>query len=167
MNKIRLALQSLERRTYIHTYIHTFIHTLHTYIHTQKDRQMIFHKRRFRIQDSSKRVNPPKSRNRLLASIMYIQGVFNKLDAFTALRFMGTGAPLAAERMRILPMTHHFDNISNEGKFLPLFTDCRSCWKRRPSTRKYLSQLIVSLKHRYNNPFCTYSTPDTNFHSMA
>jgi hypothetical protein len=44
-------------------------------------------------------------------------------------------------------MTKHVDNIWNEGKFLPLFTDHRRCWKRYPSTRKYLSQLIVSLKN--------------------
>lgn len=31
----------------------------------------------------------------------------------------------------------------------------------------YFSQLIVSLNHRYNNPSCTYSTPDTNFHWVA
>jgi hypothetical protein len=43
--------------------------------------------------------------------------VFSQLDAFTALRFTGTGALLAAERMRILPMTQHADKIWNEGKF--------------------------------------------------
>jgi hypothetical protein len=48
--------------------------------------------------------------------------------------------------MRILPMTQHADNIWNKGKFLPLFTDHRRCWKRCPSTHKYLSQLIVLLK---------------------
>jgi hypothetical protein len=71
---------------------------------------------------------------------------------------------------RILPMTQHSDNIWNERKFLPLFTDRRRYWKRWPSTRKYLSQsqLIVSLKiHTYNNPSCTYSTPDTNLHWLA
>jgi hypothetical protein len=52
-----------------------------------------------------------------------LQSAVNKLDAFTALRFRGTGVPLAAERMRILPMTQHADNIWNEGKFLALFTD--------------------------------------------
>jgi hypothetical protein len=44
--------------------------------------------------------------------------VFNQLDAFTALRFTGTGALPAAERMRILPITLHADNI---------FTDHRRC----------------------------------------
>jgi hypothetical protein len=53
--------------------------------------------------------------------------VFNQLDVFTALRFKGTGALLAVERMGILPMTQHADNIWNEGKFLPLFTDHRRC----------------------------------------
>jgi hypothetical protein len=51
----------------------------------------------------------------------------NQLYAFTALRFTDTGALLAADRMRILPMTQHADNIWNEGKFLPLFTDHRRC----------------------------------------
>jgi hypothetical protein len=45
-----------------------------------------------------------------------------------------------------LPMTQHADNIWNEGKLLPLFTDHRRCWKRWPSARKYLSQLIILLK---------------------
>jgi hypothetical protein len=53
--------------------------------------------------------------------------VFNQLDVFTALHFMGTRALLAAERMPILPMAQHADNIWNEGKFLPLFTDHRRC----------------------------------------
>jgi hypothetical protein len=42
--------------------------------------------------------------------------VFNKLHAFTALRFTATGAPPAAKRTRILPLTPHADNIWNEGK---------------------------------------------------
>jgi hypothetical protein len=50
---------------------------------------------------------------------------FNKIDAFTALRFTTTGAPPAAKRTRILPMIQHADNIWNEGKFVPLFTDHR------------------------------------------
>jgi hypothetical protein len=50
---------------------------------------------------------------------------YSKFDAFTALRFTRTGAPLAAERMRILLMTQHADNIWNGKKFLPLFTDHR------------------------------------------
>jgi hypothetical protein len=54
-------------------------------------------------------------------------GCFNKINAFTALRLTGPGAPLAEERMRILPMTQHADNIWNDGKFLPLFTDNRRC----------------------------------------
>jgi hypothetical protein len=58
---------------------------------------------------------------------IYTECFFNKLDAFTALRFTGTGSPLAAGRMRILPMTQHADNIWNEGKFLPSFTDHRRC----------------------------------------
>jgi hypothetical protein len=58
---------------------------------------------------------------------MKYREVFNQLDAFMALRFTGTAALLAAERMRILPMTQHADNIWNEGKFLPLFTDYRRC----------------------------------------
>jgi hypothetical protein len=90
---------------------------------------------------------------------------FNKLDAFTALRFTVTGAPPAGKFTRNLLTTQHAGNIWT---FLPLFTDHRWCWKRCPSTRKYLSQLIVSLKkHMYNNPSCTYSIPDTNFHWMA
>jgi hypothetical protein len=36
---------------------------------------------------------------------------FNKLDALTALRFLATGAPPAAKRTRILPVTLHADNI--------------------------------------------------------
>jgi hypothetical protein len=53
-----------------------------------------------------------------------IQDVFfNKFDAFTALRLNATGAQPAAKLTRILPMTQHADNILNEGKFLPLFTD--------------------------------------------
>jgi hypothetical protein len=48
-----------------------------------------------------------------MAHFLYRE-VFNQLDAFTALRFTGTGALLAAERMRILPMTQHADNIWNE-----------------------------------------------------
>jgi hypothetical protein len=43
--------------------------------------------------------------------------VFNELDSFTAPRFTATGAPPAAERTQILPMTQHADNIWNEGKF--------------------------------------------------
>jgi hypothetical protein len=46
------------------------------------------------------------------------------------------------------------------------FTQRKRCWKRCPSTRRYLSQLIVSLKNRHNNSSCTYSSPDTNFHGM-
>jgi hypothetical protein len=39
-------------------------------------------------------------------SFAYIyREVFNQLDAFTALRFTGTAALFAAERMRILPIT--------------------------------------------------------------
>jgi hypothetical protein len=53
--------------------------------------------------------------------------VFNDLDAFTAPRFTVTGPPPAAEHTRNLPMTQHADNIWNEGKFLPLFTDHRIC----------------------------------------
>jgi hypothetical protein len=73
----------------------------------------------------------------------HIQGVFNKLDTFKALRFTATGAPHAMKRTRILPMTH-------KGKFLPLFTDHRKCWKRCPSTCKYLLQWIVSLKNMWD-----------------
>jgi hypothetical protein len=50
---------------------------------------------------------------------------FNKLDTFTALRFTATDALPVAKRLRILPMKQHADNIWNEGKFLPLFTDNR------------------------------------------
>jgi hypothetical protein len=49
--------------------------------------------------------------------------VFNELDAFTALCFTATDAPLAAEYTRILPITQHAGNIWNEGKFSPLFTN--------------------------------------------
>jgi hypothetical protein len=52
---------------------------------------------------------------------------FKKFEAFTALRFTGTGAPLAVGLMRILPLTQHADNIGNEGKFALLFTDHRRC----------------------------------------
>jgi hypothetical protein len=38
--------------------------------------------------------------------------VFNQLDAFTALRFTGTGPLLAAERMRILPITFEMKESS-------------------------------------------------------
>jgi hypothetical protein len=63
----------------------------------------------------------------IMTVAIWIYHVFNKIDAFIALRFMSTGLPLAGERMRILPMTQHADNIRNEGKFLPLFTDHRRC----------------------------------------
>jgi hypothetical protein len=72
---------------------------------------------------------------------------FNELDAFKALHFTATGALPAAKCTRILPMNQHADNIWNEGKFWPLFTDHRRCWKRYPFTRKCLSQLIVSLRN--------------------
>jgi hypothetical protein len=36
---------------------------------------------------------------------------FKEINAFTALCFTATGAPLAAKRTRILPMTQHADNI--------------------------------------------------------
>jgi hypothetical protein len=42
--------------------------------------------------------------------------VFNKIDAFMALCITAAGAPPAAERTQILPMTQHADNIWNEGK---------------------------------------------------
>jgi hypothetical protein len=51
--------------------------------------------------------------------------LFNKLEAFTALRFTATGALPAAKRMRLLPTTQHADDIWNEGKSLPLSTDHR------------------------------------------
>jgi hypothetical protein len=54
---------------------------------------------------------------------------------------------------KILPMTQHAENIWNEGKILPLFTDHRRCWKRCPSTRKYLSELIVLLKIHVQQSF--------------
>jgi hypothetical protein len=50
---------------------------------------------------------------------------FIELDAFTAVRFTAIGAPPAAKRTRILPMIQHADNIWNEEKFLPLFTNHR------------------------------------------
>jgi hypothetical protein len=59
--------------------------------------------------------------------MLFYKVLFNKLGAFTALRFTVTGAPPAAKRTRILPMTQHTNNIWNEGKFLPLFTDHRRC----------------------------------------
>jgi hypothetical protein len=46
-------------------------------------------------------------------------------------------------------MSQHADNIWNEGKFLPLFTDHRRCWKCCPSTRKYLLRLIALLKNTH------------------
>jgi hypothetical protein len=49
-------------------------------------------------------------------TILFIQGVFNKTDAFTALRFTTTGAPPPAKSTQILPMAKHADNIWNEGK---------------------------------------------------
>jgi hypothetical protein len=67
---------------------------------------------------------------------MSVQGLLIELDVFTALRFKGTGAPLAEEHMLIFPMTQHADNIWNEGKFLLLFTDHRRCCKRSPSSHK-------------------------------
>jgi hypothetical protein len=45
-----------------------------------------------------------------------------------------------------LQMTQHADNIWNEGKFLLLSTGHKRCWTRYPSTRKYLSQLIILKK---------------------
>jgi hypothetical protein len=50
-------------------------------------------------------------------------------------------------------MTQHAFNIWNEGNLLTLFTDDRRCWKRYPTTRKYVSQLIVSLKTRIQKSF--------------
>jgi hypothetical protein len=38
-------------------------------------------------------------------------------------------------------------------KSLPLFPDHRRCWKRCPFTRKYLSQLIISLKTHVQQSF--------------
>jgi hypothetical protein len=71
---------------------------------------------------------PDKNTNLFLSLGTYWNRVFlSKLDVFTALCFTGTVEPLAAERMRILPMTQHADNIWNKGKFLPLFTDHRRC----------------------------------------
>jgi hypothetical protein len=58
---------------------------------------------------------------------MLYRVLFNTLAMFTALRFIATGAPLATKRTRILPITQHADNIWNEGKFLPLFTNHRRC----------------------------------------
>jgi hypothetical protein len=52
--------------------------------------------------------------------------VFNQLDAFTALRFTGTRALLAAESMRILPMTQHAANIWNE-ESSSLFSQITGC----------------------------------------
>jgi hypothetical protein len=74
---------------------------------------------------------------------------FNELDVFTSLHFTATRALPAAKQMQIFPTTQHADNIWNEGKFLRLFTDHRRCWKHYPSTCKYLSQLIVSLKNTH------------------
>jgi hypothetical protein len=61
------------------------------------------------------------------------------LMKFTALRFTATAASPAAKRTRILSVTQHADNIWNEGKCLPLFTDHRRCWKWCPSTRRHSS----------------------------
>jgi hypothetical protein len=84
-----------------------------------------------------------------------VQGVFNKLDAFMALRFTVTGAPPSTKHVQILPMAQHADYIWNEGKFylcsqitgdvenaVPLHIDIPRTGKRVI----YLSQLIVSLK---------------------
>jgi hypothetical protein len=49
-----------------------------------------------------------------ISDIMLYRMFFNKIDAFTALLFTGIGAPLAAERMRILLMTQHASNIHLE-----------------------------------------------------
>jgi hypothetical protein len=66
---------------------------------------------------------------KILRDCLYIQRVFffNKINAFTALLFTASGAPPVVKRTRILPMTQHADNIWNEGKLLPLFTDHRRC----------------------------------------
>jgi hypothetical protein len=56
-----------------------------------------------------------------------------------ALHFTATGSPPSAKRTRILPMMQHAGNIWNEGKFSPLFTDHRRCWKCCPSTRRHSS----------------------------
>jgi hypothetical protein len=82
-------------------------------------------------------------------TVFVTHGVFNKLDALTAVRFMGTGAPLAAERMRILPMTQLADKIWNERKFYlcSQITDCIE--NAILCTCRYFPQSIVSLKkHR-------------------
>jgi hypothetical protein len=59
--------------------------------------------------------------------ILVVQGVLKKHHAFTALRLTGNGAPLFVGHMRKFPMTQRADNIWNEGKFLPLFTDLSRC----------------------------------------
>jgi hypothetical protein len=64
---------------------------------------------------------------------------FNEVYTFMALRFTITGALPAAKCTRILSMTQHADNIWNEGKFLPLFTDHRRCSKCCPSTCRHSS----------------------------
>jgi hypothetical protein len=87
----------------------------------------------------------------VLVWLVYEFGLYrvisNKVDKFTALRCTATSALLAAKHMQILPMTQLANNIWNEGKVLPLFTDHRRCCKRHLSICKYLSQLIVSLKN--------------------
>jgi hypothetical protein len=47
-------------------------------------------------------------------------------------------------------------------------SDYSWCWNCFPSTRRYLSQSIISLKikHKYDNPSCNHSTTDNNFHRM-
>jgi hypothetical protein len=64
---------------------------------------------------------------------------FNEVHVFMALRFIATRASPAAKCTRILSMTQHANNIRNEGKFLPLFTDHRRCWNCCPSTRIHSS----------------------------
>jgi hypothetical protein len=78
----------------------------------------------------------------------------NKIYAFTALRFTATGAPPAAKRTRILPLTQHADNFWNE-EVLTFVHRSQEVLKRSPSTRKHLSQLILKKKHMYRNPSCT------------
>jgi hypothetical protein len=58
-----------------------------------------------------------------LYNMMMYRVFFNKRDMIMALRFTMTIAPLAMKRT--LPMTQRANNIWNEGKFLPLFTDHR------------------------------------------
>jgi hypothetical protein len=73
--------------------------------------------------------------------------IFTLFPGSTVLRFTPTGTPPAVGRIRILPMNQHTWRPITFGMKLLQFTGHRRCWECCPSTRRYLLQLITSLKN--------------------